>query len=140
MQMKRLLTSSAAALLATGLMAADWYGTHVNEAGVTDWGDAANWNSATGVPIVNIDFNESVITEKNGSKTVTFSDAREISGNLHIYAGTKEAPLVFKSSGENGLKMTASKDAYLGYGTDPGHLVLDGGTYTFINDFNLGRN
>ena len=141
MQMKRFVAGTAAALLASGLMAADWYGTHVNEAGVTDWGDAENWNSATGVPVVNVDFKESVIAEKNGSKTVTFSDAREISGNLHIYAGTKEAPLVLKGSGENGLAMTASKEAYVGSGaTNPAYVILDGGTYTFMNDFNIAWN
>ena len=141
MATRTLFAGAMAALTGLSAVAADWYGTHVNEAGVTDWGDAENWKSATGVPEVNVDFTESVIAEKNGSKTVTFSDARVISGNLHLYAGTEEAPLVLKGSGENGLAMTASKEAYVGSGAaNPAYVILDGGTYTFMNDFNIARN
>ena len=72
---------------------------------------------------------------------MTFSDARVISGNLHLYAGTEEAPLVLKGSGENGLAMTASKEAYVGSGAaNPAYVILDGGTYTFMNDFNIAWN
>ncbi len=133
------------AVMAAGIVqtstAAEWYGSSLDAEGHAQWNDAANWESTTGVPVGNINFTESVINGKSGSKTVYLDGAYTFSGDYHLYAGTEEAPLVFKSSGENGFAATANKQMYIGSGAaNPAYVVLDGGTYTFMNDISVGWN
>jgi hypothetical protein len=137
----RALLACAAATLGKAAYAAEWYGTSLDSEGHAQWNDAANWESTTGVPDGNINFTESVINDKSGSKTVYLDGAYTFSGDYHLYAGTEEAPLVFKSSGENGFAATANKQMYIGSGAaNSAYVVLDGGTYTFMNDINVGWN
>ncbi len=133
------------AVMAAGIVqtstAAEWYGTSLDSEGHAQWNNATNWNSDTGVPVGNINFTESVINGKSGSKTVYLDGAYTFSGDYHLYAGTTDAPLVFKASGENGFAATANKQMYIGSGSaNPAYVVLDGGTYTFMNDINVGWN
>jgi len=130
-----------AATLGGAAYAAEWYGTSLDDEGRAQWNNAANWESTTGVPVGNINFTESVINGKSGSKTVYLDGAYTFSGDYHLYAGTEKAPLVFKSSGENGFAATVNKQMYIGSGAaNPAYVVLDGGTYTFMNDINVGWN
>ncbi len=130
-----------AATLGGAVHAAEWYGTSLDAEGHAQWNNQANWESTTGVPVGNINFTESVINGKSGSKTVYLDGAYTFSGDYHLYAGTEESPLVFKASGSNGFAATANKQMYIGSGAAyPAYVVLDGGTYTFMNDLKPGWN
>ncbi len=134
--------SLLSAVVAIGAVhAADWYGTSLDADGRAQWNNAENWNSTTGVPVGNIAFTESVINEKSGLKTVYLDNVYTFWGNYHLYAGTEESPLVFQASGSNGFAATENKEMFIGSGAaNPAYVVLDGGTYTFMNDINVGWN
>lgn len=125
----------AAATLGGVANAADWYGTSLDAKGHAQWNDPANWNSTTGVPAGNINFTESVINGKSGSKTVYLDGAYDFSGYMYVDAGTDQSPVVFRAEGAFGLIATGGNFCVGSANGTTARVIIDGGTYAFANEF-----
>ena len=131
MAMKYGLISTVAASVAAGAMAAQWTGA----GSTTEWSNPDNWEKGT-VGSADVRIEAAKVT---GSKIITFDAPYTFTDIFHVYAGTAEDPVIFRATGENGLAAVNNKEMYVGAGaSNPGYLILDGGTYLFKNDLKLG--